>query len=53
MNLIDQKVRYYNNRNFDEDGISLLNSYVELCLQICYNHMENNNFDLLDDAFNE
>ncbi len=28
MNLIDEKVRYYSNRVFDDDGISLLNSYV-------------------------
>lgn len=46
MNLIDEKVRYYNHRNFDEDGISLLNSYVELCLQICYNHIEANSDQL-------
>ncbi len=37
MYLINEKVLYYNRRALDEDSINCLNSYAEICVQICRN----------------
>lgn len=35
MNLINEKIKSYSNRQIDDAGINDIMSYIEICLEIC------------------
>lgn len=35
MNLINEKIKSYNNRLVDENGLNDIMSFIEICIEIC------------------